>query len=381
MDIKPFNIAIPQTQLDDLYKRLEATRWPVLPKNNNWERGTHSDYLQSLVRYWLDDFDWRKQEADLNQFSHYQSEVKGEKLHFIYQKGKGKSPTPLILTHGWPDSFYRYHKIIPMLTDPEQFGGSTDDSFDVIIPSIPGFGFSEPSSRTGLNNSQVAELWHELMTQILGYKTYMAGGGDIGSGVSRYLAAKYPNSLIGLHLTDVGIIRDLLSTQDSHCSDEELNYKKSAMNWLNQEGGYMSLQATKPSTLAFGLNDSPVGLASWIIEKFRSWSDCGGELDKRYSKDELLTNIMIYWFTGTIGSSINMYYENMHGLPSLDGFNVPCAIARFGADILLPPKVWTEQKYNVVQWSDIAKGGHFTAMEEPLLFVEDIRSFARILRQ
>ncbi len=381
MDIKPFKIAIPQMQLDDLYKRLEATRWPVVPKNDDWKRGTDLDYLQSLVRYWIDDFDWRKQEAELNQFSHYQCEVKGEKLHFIYQRGKGNSPTPLILTHGWPDSFYRYHKIIPMLTEPERFGGSNADSFDVIIPSIPGFGFSESSNSTGLNNSQVAELWHELMTQILGYKTYMAGGGDIGSGVSRYLAATYPNSLIGLHLTDVGIIRDLLSTQDARCSDEELNYKKSAMNWLNQEGGYMSLQATKPSTLAFGLNDSPVGLASWIIEKFRSWSDCDGHLNKSYSKDELLTNIMIYWFTGTIGSSINMYYENMHGLPPLDDFNVPCAIARFGSDILLPPKIWTEKKYNVVQWNDIAKGGHFTAMEEPLLFVEDIRCFARILRK
>ena len=219
------------------------------------------------------------------------------------------------------------------------------------------------------------------MTEELGYKKFAAGGGDIGSGITRYLAASHPELLVGIHVTDIGIIRNILTVQDDAVlSDEERQYKVNAQRWIAQEGGYMALQATKPQTLAYGLSDSPVGLAAWIIEKFRAWSDCNGELTKRFSNDELLTNIMIYWITNTISSSAGIYYENTHSLPALGKIEVPTGVALFPADILLPPKQWAEQNLNISRWTTMPRGGHFTAMEEPELLADDIRSFYRQFR-
>ena len=381
MTVNRFHIDVDNALIDDLKYRLKHSRWPSEIEGFSWERGTDQSYLQLLVAYWHDHFDWRKQESELNSFSHFQCTIDGIDIHFIHEQGKGRNPLPIILTHGWPDSFLRYQKIIPLLTDPARYGGNPDDSFDVIIPSLPGFGFSGRPTIEGFNNSKVSDLWVKLMTEELGYKKFAAGGGDIGSGVTRYLAASHPELLVGIHVTDIGIIRNILTVQDDAVlSDEERQYKVNAQRWIAQEGGYMALQATKPQTLAYGLSDSPVGLAAWIIEKFRAWSDCNGELTKRFSNDELLTNIMIYWITNTISSSAGIYYENTHSLPALGKIEVPTGVALFPADILLPPKKWAEQNLNISRWTTMPRGGHFTAMEEPELLADDIRSFYRQFR-
>ncbi len=380
MSIKKFNIQVSDEVLNDLKYRLDNIRWPEQLENSSWERGTNINYLKSLVSYWNDEFDWRAQEKELNRFSHFRCNVDGIDIHFIHEKGKGPNPTPIILTHGWPDSFIRYQKIITLLTDPASYGGDPNDSFDVIIPSLPGFGFSSASKHSGMNNYRVSELWAKLMTEKLGYSKFAAAGGDMGSGVTRYLALNHPELLIGIHLTDIGIIRDLMISDDTELSKDELNYKKISSEWISNEGGYMSIQSTKPQTIAYGLSDSPVGLAAWIIEKFLSWSDCNGDFNKIFTKDELLTNIMIYWVTNTIGSSANAYYENTHSLPPMGHIDVPTGMALFPADVLLPPKEWAMRNLNITRWTTMPKGGHFTAMEDPEHFAEEIRTFFRTYR-
>jgi len=381
MSIEAFKIQIEQSTLDDLRYRLDHYRWPNQLNNSGWLRGTDINYLKSLVSYWRNDFDWRKEELKLNSLSQFICNVDGIDLHFVHERGKGPNPLPIILTHGWPDSFTRYQKIIPLLTDPARYGGDPRDSFDVIVPSLPGFGFSGRANHSGVNNLLISELWSKLMTEKLGYHRYAAAGGDIGSGVTRYLASKHPENLIGIHLTDIGIVRSLLTTQNlSELSEEEQAYKKMAQEWIAQEGAYMSIQSTKPQTLAYSLTDSPVGLAAWIIEKFRAWSDCNGDLSKQFSEDELLTNIMIYWLTNTADSSVSIYYENTHSLPPIENISVPTGIAIFPADILKPPKTWVEKNLNLKRWTKMPSGGHFTAMEEPEHLARDIRSFYKELR-
>lgn len=381
MTIERFQIRVPDEVLDDLKYRLKHVRWPEPLGPTGWEQGTDLSYLQSLVTYWQEEYDWREQEAKLNRFSQFRSNVDGIDVHFIHERGKGPSPLPIILTHGWPDSYLRYQKIIPLLTDPARYGGDPEDSFDVIVPSLPGFGFSSCPDYRGINNFRVSEVWAKLMTEALGYRKFAAAGGDIGSGVTRYLASNHPELLFGIHLTDIGIIKSLLNLNDqAELSGEELQYKRSAQEWISREGGYMTLQSTKPQTLAYGLSDSPVGLASWIIEKFRAWSDCKGDLRNSFSEDELLTNIMIYWITNTIGSTAHMYYENTHSLPALGRIEVPTGIAILPADVLTPPKDWAMRNLNITRWTSLPRGGHFTAMEEPELLAEDIRAFYRPFR-
>jgi len=381
MAVEKFHIQVEEKVLNDLRAKLGQVRWPDQMDGAEWEQGTELSYLQSLVAYWRDSFDWRQQEAKLNRLAHFRSKVDGLSIHFIHERGVGPSPLPIILTHGWPDSFTRYQKIIPLLTDPAGHGGDPMDSFDVIVPSLPGFGFSSRPNQRGVNSFQVAELWAKLMSKELGYQRFAAAGGDIGSGVTRYLAAAHPELLVGIHLTDIGILRDLLAPSGrTDLSEEELRYRSIATEWIAREGAYMSLQSTKPQTLAYGLSDSPVGLAGWIVEKFRAWSDCGGDLGRSFTKDELLTNIMIYWLTGTIGSSTRMYYENSHTLPPLGHIDVPTGIALFPADILLPPKESAERRLQLSRWTSMPRGGHFAAMEEPELLADDIRAFFRPLR-
>jgi pimeloyl-ACP methyl ester carboxylesterase len=381
MAVERFRIQIAEEVLDDLKDRLDHVRWTDQLKDSGWERGTEIGYLQSLVSYWRDHFDWRAQEQELNRYSQFHCNVDGIDVHFVHERGKGPNPLPIILTHGWPDSFIRYKKIISLLTDPVRYGGDPEDSFDVIVPSIPGFGFSSRPEHSGINNFRVSELWAKLMTEELGYGRFAAAGGDMGSGVTRYLALNHPELLVGIHLTDIGIIRDLMTSNDqASLSKEELDYKINAQKWIAQEGAYMSIQSTRPQTLAYGLSDSPVGLAGWIVEKFHAWSDCNGDLRQAFSEDELLTNIMIYWVTNTIGSSAHMYYENMHSLPSMGHIEVPTGIALFPADILLPPKEWAERNLNITRWTLMPRGGHFTAMEEPEFLAEDIRAFYRSFR-
>lgn len=380
MAVERFHIHVPDEVLLDLQDRLTRVRWPEQPKEGGWERGTELAELQSLVAYWRDHYDWRVQESELNRFSQFRCTVDGVEVHFIHERGKGPHPIPIILTHGWPDSFLRYRKIIPLLTDPARYGGNPEDAFDVIVPSVPGFGFSSCSDGSSISNCGVAGIWAKLMTEELGYNTFAAAGGDIGSGVTRYLAANHPELLIGIHLTDIGIIRGLMAAPDQELSEEEQRYKREAQDWISREGAYMSIQSTKPQTLAYGLSDSPVGLAGWIMEKFRSWSGCGGDLLQAFSADELLTNIMIYWVTNTIGSSAHMYYENAHSLPPLGRIEVPTGVALFPADILPPPQDWARRSLNITRWTPMPRGGHFTAMEDPEHLADDIRAFFRPLR-
>jgi len=380
MSIRNFKIQIPDEQLKDLSSRLKNTKWVNQMQDNKWKLGTNKHYLHSLVSYWIESYDWRVQEQKLNQYPQYKCEIDGVDIHFYHVKGKGKDSLPLILSHGWPDSFIRYQKIIPLLTDPTSYGGDISDSFDLVIPSLPGFGFSTMPELRGINNCMIADLWAKLMIDKLGYSKFGAAGGDMGSGITRYLAQNYSKHLIGIHLTDVGIIRNILLSDDSNLSIEEIKYKKTAQHWIANEGAYMSIQSTKPQTLAYGLSDSPVGLAAWIIEKFYSWSDIEDKFEDKFNMDELLNNILIYWFENSIGSSIRMYHENTNTLPPINKIEVPTALALFPKDILLPPKEWVEKNFNIKQWTEMPRGGHFTAMEEPALFTDDVRKFYRTLR-
>ena len=380
MSIQPFTINVPQTILENLHDRLARTRWTDEVEGAGWDYGANLGYMKELANYWQHEYDWRKHEAALNNFAQFKAEVDGIGIHFIHERGKGPNPTPIILTHGWPDSFYRMHKIIPMLTDPARFGGDPADSFDVIVPSLPGFGFSDiPQQRITLDRT--AELWARLMTDVLGYKRFGAAGGDFGSPITQLLALAHPESLVGIHVTDLGFYN--LYNQQSDLSEAEQRFLGAQQGWFFREGAYAMLQATKPQTLAYGLHDSPVGLASWIVEKFRSWSDCNGDVEQRFSKDELLTNIMIYWVTGTIRSSMH-YYSDMYAPKLQPGqhIEVPAGFASFPKD--LPgvdlPRSLIERHLRVQHWTRMPRGGHFAALEEPALLAEDLRAFYRSLR-
>lgn len=361
MATERFEICVADEVLADLKYRLDHIRWPNLFEDNGWEQGTDFTYLHSLLAYWRDHFDWRAQEAKLNRFAHYRSNIDGIDIHFIHERGKGPNPLPLLLTHGWPDSFVRYSKIIPMLTDPASYGGNAEDSFDVIVPSLPGFGFSGYPEHGDINNAHISAMWAKLMTEELGYTTFAAAGGDIGSGVTRYLAASRPGLLAGIHLTDIGIIRSLLAPgNQADLTAEERQYQQTAQSWLAREGAYISIQSTKPRTLAYGLSDSPAGLAGWILEKFHDWSDCKGDLSQSFTEDELLTNIMIYWVTNTIGSAAQIYHENASSLPPLGRIEVPTGLALFPGDILLPPKEWAMRNLNITRWTEMPHGGRYS---------------------
>ena len=379
MDIQPFTIEVADDVLADLRRRLTATRWPDEVDDAGWDYGTNLTYLKGLVAYWRDGFDWRAQEATLNQYAQYRANVDGVGVHFVHERGRGPHPLPLIITHGWPSSFAQMLKIVPLLTDPARYGGDPADAFDVVVPSLPGFGFSDRPRERGMNGQRIAALWARLMADTLGYRRFAAAGGDLGSPVTRRLALAHPDLVVGMHLTDVGY-----PTADRpDFSAAERRYLDAVRDWSAHEGAYMMLQSIKPQTLAYGLTDSPVGLAAWIVEKFRAWSDCAGDVERRFSKDELLTTIMIYWVTETINSSVRLYYEN-RGIPPLapeQRINVPAGVAIFPKDLALPPREWAERSLRVERWTEMPRGGHFAAMEEPALLVEDLRAFFRPLRE
>ncbi len=381
MNIQPFSIHVAQDTLDDLRERLAHTRWPDEIEGADWNYGTNREYLKTLVAYWLNQFDWRAQEARLNQFAQFRADIDGFGIHFIHERAQGPKPLPIILTHGWPGSFFEMIKMTPLLTDPGSHGGDPADSFDVIVPSLPGFGFSDRPSVGGMTRTKTAELWARLMTEGLGYARFAAAGGDLGSGVTQRIALAHPDFLVGIYLTFLG--SSFLSPDQPDLSKAEQHYLHAVEQWSKQEGAYSLVHATKPQTLAYGLNDSPVGLASWIIEKFRSWSDCDGEVERRFSKDELLTNVMIYWVTETISSSIRTYYENTHASSPMETgqhIDVPVGFALFPKEINLPPREWAERGLNIQRWTQMPRGGHFASLEEPELLVEDLRAFFRPLR-
>jgi pimeloyl-ACP methyl ester carboxylesterase len=379
MAVEPFTIKVSDGELDDLKERLARTRWPDQLPGTTWEYGTDITYLKELVAYWRDGYDWRKHERTLNRFPQFKTQVDGVDLHFVHEKGKGPNPLPLLISHGWPGSFYEMYKAIGPLTDPAAHGGDPADAFDVVVPSLPGYGFSGPTRERGVNVVRIAALLHGLMTKELGYDRFGAQGGDWGAGITTNLGHAYPDSLVGVHVNMIWFF----IPPEGELTEDEKKIAERATQFRNEETGYQQIQGTKPQTLAYGLNDSPAGLAAWIVEKWRTWSDCDGDVEKRFSKDELLTNVMIYWLTGTINSSTRLYYEFRHApwMPTPDNpVRVPTGIAAFPKEIIPGARRNAERGYNIVHWTDMPSGGHFAAMEEPELLVEDIRSFFRKLR-
>ncbi|MFI4988740.1 MAG: epoxide hydrolase family protein [Alphaproteobacteria bacterium] len=383
MASEKFTIDVPQAVLDDLHRRLDATRWPDEIANAAWQRGTSLAYMKSLTTYWRSAYDWRRQEAALNRLPHFRVELDGLGIHFVHARGKGPRPLPLIISHGWPGSFVEMVKLIPLLADPAAHGGRAEDAFDVVVPSLPGYGFSDRPREAGMNPSAIAALWVRLMST-LGYERFAAQGGDWGAAVSSALGLDHAKRIVGIHLNFIAGRFLLGGTLNEPAADAlAAAYLAELRAWWDSEGGYNHEQGTKPQTLAYGLNDSPVGLAAWIIEKFRTWSDCGGDVERIVSRDELLDNVMIYWVGETIASSTRLYYESrLRPLRLTPGNRVtpPVAVALFPKEIPMPPRALAERGYNIQRWTVMPKGGHFAALEQPELLAEDLRAFFRTLR-
>lgn len=383
--IRPFRIAVDQAVLDDLQDRLARTRWPVDTDDlaATWKAGTSHRYLRELVDYWRTDFDWRARERELARFAHQTITLHDTTIHFIHARGRGPTPLPLVLTHGFPDSFARFLKLIPLLTEP----ADERDAFDVVVPSLPGFAFSTaPTGKSDLFH--VADRWHDLMTA-LGYARYGAHGGDWGSTITEHLARSYHHEVVGIHLTDVPFWHALRRPDD--LTHAERKYLDTIGEFQQSEGAYALIQGTRPQSLSVGLNDSPAGLAAWLVQFFERWSDCEGNVENRFTKDELLTNVMLYWVTQSIGTSFLPYHsvtsagamrwiaeqvKQMVGAPK----KVPAGFAMFPKDLSHPPKQWAERFFAVDRWTDMPCGGHFAAHEVPELLAADIREFFRPLR-
>jgi len=373
---------IPQTTaaaLDDLRTRLRATRWPDAPEDAGWSLGTDLDYLRDLVAYWADGFDWSAQEETLARLPHFRVQLGASRVHFVHVRAVASTAQdapalPLILSHGWPDSFWRYTKVVPLLTDPGAHGADPADAFDVVVPDMPGYGYSDRPTGPPLDSIAVAGLWAELMN-VLGYQRFGAAGGDMGSHVSRYLALDHPDRVVAVHRTDAGL--PIFTGDPADLAPEERAWLDTAVAWGSAEGAYAAMHRSKPQTAAFGLTDSPVGLAAWIVEKLRGWSDCDGEIERSFTKDEILTNVTLYWLTGTIGSSMRMYRANSLIPPAqlARRVEVPSGFSLFAGDVVRPPRAWLKRTTNVVRVTEPTRGGHFAAFEEPELYAEELRAF------
>lgn len=365
--VERLTIEISESEKKDLATKLNAIRWPKKLSNNN-DVGIDIEKVKSIVDYWMNDYEWNSLEKHLNQLSHYVTYINDQKIHFIYEQGNTNISIPLILLHGWPDSILRYTKVINELNEGFEYNGDKI-SFDIIVLSIPGFGFSDLNE--GLNNNEIAEIMNTLMRDELNYEEFIVSGGDVGSGVARYMTEKVPHAIKGLHLTDVGIIKALLQKTDD-LTDEELDYKQRANAFFATETGYMNIQSTKPQTLAYGLNDSPVGLIAWIGEKYLSWS--GNNL---VSMEDIIHNVYLYWHTQSIATAINVYLENANRLPKLNNILPKTGLSIFSEDIMLPPYNYVEKHYNLVYFNKLERGGHFPALEVPELFTEEIINFVK----
>lgn len=369
--VEKFRVSIPQSELDDLNDRIKRVRWPNEIKNSNWKFGTSLTYLKELADYWVKEFDWRIIEKQINSFPNFIADIDGNKVHFLHIKSKRKSAIPIIITHGWPGSFLEMLKIIPHLTESE------DISFNLVIPSIIGFGFSNKPTDNGSNYGFNADLWHKLML-MLGYNKYGLQGGDIGAGISIKIAQHYPESIIGLHLNYISDSYEPYLNGNESMDTNISKFRKAFQTWNEREGAYASVHSTKPLSLAYGLNDSPIGLCGWMIEKFYAWSDNNGVIENCFTKQELLANVTLYWLTHTIHSSIRMYHgisNNPLKFGKDDFVIIPVGFAKFPKEIPTPPRDYIEKGFNLVHWTELSKGGHFPAMEQPKLLVDDMKRF------
>jgi pimeloyl-ACP methyl ester carboxylesterase len=363
----PFRLHVPDADLADLRERLARTRFPDEPPLEPWSTGTSLGYLKELLSYWENSFDWRAQEAALNRFRQFTVPIRGIDLHFIHEPGRGPAPIPLLLSHGWPGSVIEFRRLIPLLTE----------RFTVIAPSLPGYTLSFKPGQPRFGIEEIAEIFAELMTGVLGYRRFAAQGGDWGAFVSSVLALNHPERLIGIHLNLLAVRRDASMLKSP--GDEEKAFLAQLKHFLKEETGYQWIQGTKPQTLAYALADSPAGLAAWIAEKFRTWSDCGGVIENAISRDDLLANISLYWFSGAVGSSFWPYYARMHRpwpIPEGRTVDVPTGYAQFPKEILTPPRSLAARTYtDIRRWSVMPRGGHFAALEQPEMLAREIAGF------
>ncbi|MCI0414162.1 epoxide hydrolase [bacterium] len=364
MKLESFEIHISDRVLEDLQKRIAETRWPDSIRNSGWDYGTDIDVLQKLVAYWQEKFDWRREEERINSFPQFRMNIDGLRIHFIHLPSQNPEALPLIITHGWPGSFLEQLKIVPLL----------QDRFHIVIPSLPGYGFSDASHSPGMNPRKIAALWVQLM-RALGYERFIPQGGDWGATVSTWIGLDAPQSLIGIHLNYIpGSYRPSIK-EDEPLTEREKEYFRSEEEWMKKEGSYSQIQGTKPQTLAYAINDSPVGLAAWILEKAHGWSHCERGVLEHFTYEELLSNIMLYWVTVSFGSSIRLYYEArkmpVHLGPE-QRVNAKTAVARFAKEEPMPPREWVERGYNVCRWTEYPAGSHFAQMEMPEVFAKEI---------
>jgi pimeloyl-ACP methyl ester carboxylesterase len=378
---QPFRIDVADETLQRIRDKVAQYPWHEMPDDGGWGYGTNLDYLKEFCAYWLDQYDWRKHEADLNRFAHYRAEVDGIDLHFIHEPGSGPAPMPLIISHGWPGSVVEFNDIIEPLAHPERFGGSVDDAFEVIAPSLPGFGFSGRPPRP-YGPRKMAGVFNQLMTDVLGFDSYLAQGGDWGGAISSWLGFDHAPACRAIHIN----IMTMRHPDGPQGAEEEAWAAQFELDQVMQDG-YRTQQATRPQTLSYAMMDSPVGVAAWLIEKFHDWSDLDGDdIESAHSKDALLTNIMVYLVTGSFNTASWIYYgrrEEGGRVMSPEGkrVEVPTAVALFPAEMLAwPPRSYVERVYNVTQWSEMSRGGHFAALEQPGLLIDDLRAFSRSLR-
>ena len=383
MQTQPFEIAVPEASLDDLRLRLDRTRHAPDFGNEDWRYGTRGDYLRELLDFWRDGYDWRAHEARMNAYRHYRTEIDGIPIHYIHQPAvaaEGVTPTPLLLTHGWPWTFWDYEELITPLTNPAAYGGDPALAFDVIVPSLPGFGWSSPLDQTGVHWGRTAELWHRLMTETLGYPRFAAGGGDWGGLVTGELGHRFPDEVIAVHLTLPGHPALLGAVRSEDWGPGEEGWEAHMRERMESGHSHMAVHSRDPQSLAVGLHDSPAGLAAWVIERRRAWSDSNGDLESVFSKDDLLTTLSVYWHTGTIGSSLRFYWESAqpfwrpaHGrAPKI---SVPTGIAVFPEDLVIVPRKAAERGCQLVHWSVMEAGGHFAPAEQPEALLRDIWSW------
>jgi pimeloyl-ACP methyl ester carboxylesterase len=379
---QPFTLRVPEADLTDLRERLGRTRFPDSAPGDSWAYGTSVDYLRGLVDYWHGSFDWRAQEARLNAFPQFKIARPHADLHFLHVPGKGPDPMPLLLMHGWPGSVFEFMDLIPRLADPGSYGGDPADAFAVVAPSLPGYGLSFRPGQKRFGVEEIADCLVDLMTDTLGYKRFAVQGGDWGGITAARMAYAHADKLIGIHVNLLAVRRD--PDMIKNPTPEERVFLDELNHWLKEETGYQWIQGTRPQTLSFGLTDSPAGLAAWIVEKFRAWSDCGGDVESVFTRDQMLANISFYWFTAAIGSSFYPYYFRLHRpwmIPAGAVVSTPTGYAEFPREILRPPRSLAEKTFtDIRRWTVMPKGGHFAAMEQPDALAEDVRAFYRPLR-
>jgi pimeloyl-ACP methyl ester carboxylesterase len=379
---KPFTLRVADDEMADLGARLARTRFPDQAPDAPWAYGADLEYIRSLVSYWRDRFDWRAQEARLNAFPQFMVPLHGIDLHYLHVPGQGPDPKPLLLMHGWPGSVFEFIDLIPRLTDPARFGGDAKDAVTVIAPSLPGYGLSFQPDQKRFGIADIADCFADLMTEVLGYQRFAAQGGDWGAFTCSALGVRHPGKLVGIHLNMLSVNPSL--PPPAYPTPEEERYADQIRLWAREETGYIQIQGTRPQTLAYGLTDSPAGLAAWIAEKFHIWTDHAGDFETVVHRDHLLANISLYWFTGAIGSSFWPYYDRLHGpwpIPDGKTVDVPTGYAAFPREIRRPPRSIAEKIYtDIRQWTVMTEGGHFAAMEQPAALASDVLDFFRPLR-